>query len=97
MLFHINLSIILNLLYYYLLHLYTRHYDIKVLHFISYLVQNLMKTRRKTSEVGEAMFKIIMTGDSGTGKSCLLNRYVKDTFNSEYHVTIGTFYDKLGA
>jgi GTPase SAR1 family protein len=56
-----------------------------------------MKTRRRTTDVGEAMFKIIMTGDSGTGKSCLLNRYVKDTFHEEYHVTIGTHFAYIGA
>jgi GTPase SAR1 family protein len=39
---------------------------------------------------GEALFKIIMVGDSGTGKSCLLSRYIKDHFTPEYHVTIGT-------
>ena len=36
------------------------------------------------------MFKIIMIGDSGTGKSCLLTRYTKDLFEADYKVTIGT-------
>ena len=35
------------------------------------------------------MFKIIMIGDSGTGKSCLLTRYTKDEFDADYKVTIG--------
>ena len=37
------------------------------------------------------MFKIIMIGDSGTGKSCLLTRYTKDEFDADYKVTIGKY------
>jgi GTPase SAR1 family protein len=48
-----------------------------------------MQVRRRTSGANEAMFKIIMIGDSGTGKSCLLTRYTKDEFESDYKVTIG--------
>jgi GTPase SAR1 family protein len=47
-----------------------------------------MKNKRKLVG-GEAMFKIILTGDSATGKSCLLARYIKNIFQSDYHVTIG--------
>ena len=36
------------------------------------------------------MFKLIMVGDSGTGKSSLLVRYIKDEFTEEYNVTIGS-------
>jgi len=35
---------------------------------------------RKRSSGGEAQFKLIMIGDSGAGKSCLLSRYIKDYF-----------------
>lgn len=35
------------------------------------------------------MFKLIMIGDSGTGKSCLLVRYIKDEFTEDYNVTVG--------
>lgn len=42
------------------------------------------------------MFKIIMIGDSGTGKSCLLTRYTKDEFDSDYKVTIGKAYSNAG-
>jgi GTPase SAR1 family protein len=45
---------------------------------------------RKRVATGEALFKVIMVGDSATGKSCLLSRYVKDHFSPEYHVTLGT-------
>lgn len=60
---------------------------------VSYLLYKYsyhMQAKRRTSGTNEAMFKIIMIGDSGTGKSCLLTRYTKDEFDSDYKVTIGT-------
>jgi GTPase SAR1 family protein len=45
--------------------------------------------KRLATSVNEAVFKLIMIGDSGTGKSCLLVRYTKDEFEMEYKVTIG--------
>jgi GTPase SAR1 family protein len=48
-----------------------------------------MQATRRTSGANEAMFKIIMIGDSGTGKSCLLTRYIRDEFEADYKVTIG--------
>lgn len=32
-----------------------------------------------------------MIGDTGTGKSCLINRYMKNEFDFDYKVTIGKF------
>lgn len=32
-----------------------------------------------------------MIGDSGTGKSSLINRYIKNEFDLDYKVTIGKF------
>jgi hypothetical protein len=40
---------------------------------------------------GEAEFKVVLVGDSGAGKSCLLSRYLKGQFTAEHQVTIGTF------
>ena len=48
-----------------------------------------MKGRKKTSN--ELLFKIIVIGESATGKSCLMLRYVKNDFNPEYSVTVGTY------
>lgn len=35
------------------------------------------------------LFKIVMIGDSGVGKSNLLTRFVENSFNSESKPTIG--------
>ena len=34
-------------------------------------------------------FKIIFLGDQGTGKSCILNRFVDDKFDENYQATVG--------
>jgi GTPase SAR1 family protein len=35
------------------------------------------------------MFKIIIIGDSGIGKSCVLKRLVENDFNEDHDVTVG--------
>ena len=42
-----------------------------------YIDNNWMKPRKRVS-ADEVIFKIIMVGDSGAGKSCLLTRYIKN-------------------
>lgn len=37
----------------------------------------------------KALLKIIILGDSGVGKTSLLQRYVKSQFNTNYKATIG--------
>ena len=34
-------------------------------------------------------YKLIFLGDQGVGKSCILNRFMNDTFSEEYQATIG--------
>lgn len=41
-----------------------------------------MANRRRVSKVEDATFKIIMVGKSAVGKSSLLVRYTKDTFQN---------------
>ena len=38
------------------------------------------------------VFKIVVVGDSGTGKSCLIQRYVTNEFLDNYEVTLGVEY-----
>ena len=38
----------------------------------------------------ELTFKVILIGDSGSGKSCLMARYIKNFFAQNYAVTVGT-------
>ena len=47
-----------------------------------------MATNRE-EEVYDYLFKVVMIGDSGVGKSNLLMRYTKADFNLESKTTIG--------
>lgn len=35
------------------------------------------------------LFKIIIIGEAGVGKTCLLHQYTHSEFKSEYNVTVG--------
>ena len=37
----------------------------------------------------DELYKLIIIGDTGVGKSCLLNRVMDSSFNAEHSVTIG--------
>ena len=37
----------------------------------------------------DSTFKIVMIGDSGVGKSCILLRFADDKFNENFYATIG--------
>ena len=43
----------------------------------------------RTEEQYDALYKIVLIGDSGVGKSQLLSRFVKNEFNLESKTTIG--------
>ena len=48
-----------------------------------------------SGEEPEILLKIVIIGDSGVGKSSLLNRYVKHSFNAEQLTTVGVdFFNK---
>jgi Ras-related protein Rab-11A len=48
-----------------------------------------MATMNREEEVYDCLFKVVMIGDSGVGKSNLLMRYTKGEFNIESKTTIG--------
>ena len=43
----------------------------------------------KTIKNQDYLFKLIIIGDSGVGKSCILSRIMDNTFKEEHNVTIG--------
>ena len=43
----------------------------------------------KTISAHDALFKIIIIGDTGVGKSCVLKRLVENEFKEEHDVTVG--------
>ena len=46
------------------------------------------KTKNKSSDY-QYIFKLILIGNSGVGKSSILNRYMNKTFEDSYKCTIG--------
>ena len=47
------------------------------------------KANKKKSKQFDYTFKIVMIGDSGVGKSCILLRFADDKFNENFYATIG--------
>ena len=47
------------------------------------------KPGKKKSKQFDYTFKIVMIGDSGVGKSCILLRFADDKFNENFYATIG--------
>jgi small GTP-binding protein len=45
----------------------------------------------------DATFKLILIGDSGVGKSCIIKRIGSNTFNMEHEVTIGAEFTTIAA
>ena len=43
----------------------------------------------RTKTYFDALFKIIIIGDSGIGKSCVLKRLIDDDFENNHDVTVG--------
>ena len=52
-------------------------------HEVNYMLQNLFETN-------DRLFKIVMVGDGGTGKTSIVERFLGNTFSLGYNLTIGT-------
>lgn len=54
---------------------------------------NLSTSSNRSSKLAkkqyDCLFKIVLIGDSGVGKSCILLRFADDQFNESFHSTIG--------
>ena len=51
--------------------------------------KKVTKTGKKKNKQFDYTFKIVMIGDSGVGKSCILLRFADDKFNENFYATIG--------
>lgn len=51
-------------------------------------MSNITKSKLDSKQYDD-LFKIVIIGDSGVGKSCLLLRFADDTFTDNYYTTIG--------
>ena len=52
--------------------------------------KNVDSQSSKDTEYLTSVFKLIIIGDSGVGKSCLLHQLMTGSFRDEHNVTIGT-------
>ncbi|XP_075892540.1 ras-related protein Rab-34-like isoform X2 [Nelusetta ayraudi] len=48
---------------------------------------------QRTGTVGFKISKVIVVGDLAVGKTCLINRFCKDTFDKNYKATIGVDFE----
>ena len=49
----------------------------------------------KTNQDFDHLFKLIVIGDSGVGKSCLMHRVTSNEFMDEHEVTVGVEFGTL--
>lgn len=61
------------------------------MHFVLYYFSKFMSSTSPqiTESDNEYIFKIVLIGDSGVGKSNILSRFTKQEFNYESKTTIG--------
>ena len=50
----------------------------------------------KALSTQDFLFKVIIIGDTGVGKSCLMKRVMDNEFKTEHQVTIGVEFGSFG-
>ena len=65
-----------------------RKKKIKIVTFIGFLSKPFMTCQKKMTHTAKAL-KIVVLGDTGVGKTTLINRYVNDEFRADFKATIG--------
>lgn len=55
----------------------------------SSIVQSDLKNKINKRKQYDHSFKIVLIGDSGVGKSCILLRFADDKFNDNFYTTVG--------
>jgi Ras-related protein Rab-2A len=50
----------------------------------------------KSLNTQDHLFKLIIIGDTGVGKSCLMKRVMDNEFKTEHQVTIGVEFGSFG-
>ena len=48
-----------------------------------------LKPNKQMAKTYDFLFKLLLVGDSGVGKTCMLTRYTEDAFNSTFIPTYG--------
>ena len=56
---------------------------------ISNSYSSIIAEKKYSSKHYDDLFKLVIIGDSGVGKSCILLRFADDTFTDNYYSTIG--------
>lgn len=54
---------------------------------------SVVRFSAKMAKTYDYLFKLLLIGDSGVGKTCVLFRFSEDAFNSTFISTIGKRYD----
>jgi Ras-related protein Rab-1A len=64
-------------------------FEIPIYIFLRYLKQNKMDVKTADGPDYEYLFKLLLIGNSGVGKSCILMRYADNSFTENFFNTIG--------